>query len=215
MLQNAFQNKQTAYQEYQKAKERTNVAYKAMQAAWDERSLAREIVNHEYDILQATREHNGSVWDEYKRTQIAKDSLIKKLRVQANREHTEMKKCFDQASDAYTSGDRSKAPDYSAKGYKHIEERDKLNAQIKAHIQEIRDAKSKAKQQTKEVDDSDFLKAKERFNDAKAKHEFAEAQFKESKAERNLRKMKFDSAQIEYARLKEELYAKLEEVRTA
>ena len=209
--QEAFRRKQDAYKEYSKAKSQANEAYKAMQSAWERRCETREIMNHEYDILQAERECYHSVWNEYNRIREANGSLIESLRKEADREHEEMKTCFDLASEAYTHGDKVEAPIHAAKGHEHKNRRNEYNSRISILIQEIRTAKANACQLAPQTDSSDFHKAKERFEDAKAKHESAQDTFNYYKAKRDSFKLIFDSAQTEHANLKEMFFTTLEE----
>lgn len=213
--QEAFRRKQDAYKDYSKAKSQANEAYKAMRSAWEKRCETREIMNHEFDILQAEREYYHSVWDEYNRIRNANSSLIESLRTEADHEHEEMKSCFDRASDAYTHGNKAEAPIYAAKGHEHKKRRDELNAKISTLIQEIRTAKAHACQLAPQTDSSDFHKAKERFEDAKAKHESAQDTFKYYKAKRDSFKLIFDSAQTEHIHLRETFFATFEEPETA
>lgn len=213
--QDAFHRKQEAYQRYKEAKDRASTAHDIMQSAWEERCRTREFMNHEYEVMKASSEHFRATWDEYGRIRDANNSRIESLRYEADREHEEMKACFDRASDAYEYGDKAEAPIYSAEGHDHKERRDQLNAEISALIQEIRDAKANAQYQAPKTDSSSFHEAKERFNAAKTRHESAEAEFKTLKAERDRYKAEFDSAQAEHTRLKDEFTKKLTEATAA
>ena len=211
----AFRCKQEAFKRYRDAKERTDEAYEIMQRAWEELKIARDEMNREYEALQQAKEYNREVWDEYGRIRDYNNSRIETLRYEADCEHQMMKDCFERASDAYNYGDKADASLYSAEGHEHKDRRDELNAEIGALIQEIRDAKENAKWRAPKVDSSAFYRAKEAFNDAKARHESAKERFKYLKEERNRLKAELDSAKGEHARLKERLRQRLEEVKVS
>ncbi len=211
--QAAFQRKQSAWNAYSEAKEYASSAHDAMQSAWEERSRARDEMNHEYEVMQSASENYHRVWDEYGRIRDYNNSRIDSLRNEADYEHQEMKRCFDQASNEYEYGNKSMASTYSQEGYSHKDRRDELNAEISELCREIKEAKQSAEWQAPKTDDSAFKAAKANFERAKSRHEAAEAEFKRLKFERDRLKADFDSAQAEHKRLKEEFQRKLEEIK--
>ncbi len=211
--QEAFQRKQAAWREYADARDRANYAFDAMKSAGQERNDARETMNHEYDAMQAASNHYREVWDEYGRIRDRNNSQIDSLRGEADYEHQEMKRCYDQASFEYNYGDKSMASIYSQEGKSHKERRDELNAAISGLVQEIHSAKENAQWRAPKTDSSAFHRAKEAYDYAKRRHESAQAEFKRVAAERDRLKKAFDDAQEEHARLKEEFRDKVDEVR--
>ena len=176
--QEVFRQKQAAFQRYADARDRVRDAHDIMQAAWEERCAAREEMNREFEALQRERENHREVWDEYGRIRDANNARIESLRYEADSEHQMMVDCFERASAAYEYGDKSEAPICSAEGHEHKERRDALNDEIGGLIQEIRDAKANAEWRAPKYDSSAFLRAKDVFESAKARHESAEREFK-------------------------------------
>ena len=211
--QAAFKRKQSAWNAYSEAKEYASSAHDAMQSAWEERSRARDEMNHEYEVMQSVSENYHRVWDEYGRIRDYNNSRIDSLRNEADYEHQEMKRCFDQASNEYEYGNKSMASTYSQEGHSHKDRRDELNAEISELCREVKEAKQSAEWQAPKTDNSAFKTAKANFERAKSRHEAAEAEFKRLKFERDRLKADFDSAQAEHRRLKEEFQRKLEEIK--
>ena len=211
--QEAFRRKQSAFQRYAEARNRASEAHDTMQAAWEERCSAREEMNREYEEMQRVSNNYREVWDEYGRIRDENNARIESLRSEAESEHQMMKDCFDRASDAYEYGDKSEAPIYSAEGHEHKERRNELNEEVSRLIQEVRDAKTNAEWRAPKTDSSAFHRAKDIFNEAKARHESAQSEFKRLKAERDSCKAEFIAAQEEHTRLKEEFQRKLAEVK--
>ncbi|MDO5451870.1 MAG: DUF1771 domain-containing protein [Candidatus Saccharibacteria bacterium] len=212
--QTAFQRKQSAWARYAEARNRTNVAHNVMESAWEERCKAREEMNREYELMQSSSERYREVWDEYGRIRDYNNSRIESLHYEADSEHQEMQRCFEQASSEYQYGDKSMAPVYSQEGHEHKNRRDELNAEISALGREVKEAKNNAMQRAHRTNSSAFQSAKASFEQAKARHEAAQARFKSLKAERDEAKAEFDSAQAEHKRLKEEFQSRLAEVKS-
>lgn len=211
--QAAFQRKQSAWAAYDEIKRRTSDAHNVMQSAWNERVGARDEMNREYDSMSTANERHREIWNEYGRIRDYNNSRIESLRYEANTEHYEMQRCFEQASSEYEYGEKSMASVYAQEGHRHKERRNELNAEISELCQEIRDAKQNAEWRAPKTDASSFRSAKARFEAAKERHEAAQAEFKRLKAERDRLKGRFDAAQAEHKRLKAEFQRKLEEVK--
>ena len=211
--QEAFKRKQVLFQSYVDAKTLASDAHDIMDAAWQERSQARDEMNREYEAMQASYERNSQIWEDYRNLRDYNNSQIDSLRHEADYEHREMIRCFDQASSEYEYGDKSAAPAYASEGHEHKDRRDELNSEIGVLVQEIKDAKRNAERLAPRTDNSAFRSAKERFERAKTYHETAQSEFKRLKAERDRAKAEFDAAQAEHVRLKAEFQTKLEEVR--
>ena len=213
--QAAFQRKQAAWAVWDEARSRADDAYDAMQSAWDERVDAKEEMNHEYELMQASSEHYREVWDDYGRIRDANNAQIDSLRNEADSEHHEMQRCFDQASHEYEYGDKSMAPVYSQEGHEHKARRDELNAEVSRLCREVKEARQNAEWRAPKTDSSAFKAAQEKFHQAKARHEVAQTEFKRLKIERDRTKSEFRSAQAEHKRLKEAFQRRLEEVKAA
>ena len=209
----AFRRKQDAWEKYADARDRANEAHDEMESAWQERCSARDEMNHEFDAMQASRTHHDDVWDEYGRIRDYNNSRIDALRAEADDEHQQMIRCFEEASSEYEYGDKAMAPVYSQEGHEHKDRRDELNSEVSILIQEIKDAKENAEYRAPKTDSSSFHMAKDEFERAKARHESAQAEFKRCKAERDRLKDEFDSAQADFVRAKERFEQKLAEVK--
>ena len=211
--QEAFRQKQAAYQRYEEAKKLTNSAYINMQSAWNDRCSAREVMNSEYEAMQASNSNYREVWAEYSRIRDDNNARIQRLRSDSDHEHRMMQDCFERASFAYTSGDKAEASSLSAEGRSHKERRDSINAEVSSLSYEIRSAKMSAESRAPKTDGSAFRSAKSAFNEAKSCHESAQAEFNRLKAERDRLKAEFDAAQKHFIQCKEEFQKKLTEVR--
>lgn len=211
--QEAFRQKQAAYQRYEEAKKLTNSAYINMQSAWNDRCSAREVMNSEYEAMQASNSNYREVWAEYSRIRDDNNARIQRLRSDSDYEHRMMQDCFERASFAYTSGDKAEASSLSAEGRSHKERRDSINAEVSSLSYEIRSAKMSAESRAPKTDGSVFRSAKSAFNEAKSCHESAQAEFNRLKAERDRLKAEFDAAQKHFLLYKEEFQKKLAEVK--
>lgn len=212
--QEAFSLKQNAWKKYDEAKTRCSELHDAMQSAWNERVSARDLMNHEYEAMQNDNNNYRAVWDEYGRIRDYNNAKIEGLRSEADYEHREMIRCFDQASSCYQYGDKSEAPYWSEQGHSHKNLRDQLNCQISELCREVKAAKQNAEMRANKTNSSAFHRAKEAFDDAKNKHEAFQAGFKRLKAERDQFKLEFHRAEAEHRKLKEQFQRKLDEIKT-
>lgn len=212
--QEAFSFKQNAWKKYDEAKTRCSELHDAMQSAWNERVSARDVMNHEYEAMQNDNNNYRAVWDEYGRIRDYNNAKIESLRSEADYEHREMIRCFDQASSCYQYGDKSEAPYWSEQGHSHKNLRDQLNCQISELCREVKAAKQNAEMRANKTNSSAFHRAKEAFDDAKNKHEAFQAGFKRLKAERDQFKLEFHRAEAEHRKLKEQFQRKLDEIKT-
>lgn len=212
--QEAFSFKQNAWKKYDEAKTRCSELHDTMQSAWNERVSARDVMNHEYEAMQNDNNNYRAVWDEYGRIRDYNNAKIESLRSEADYEHREMIRCFDQASSCYQYGDKSEAPYWSEQGHSHKNLRDQLNCQISELCREVKAAKQNAEMRANKTNSSAFHRAKEAFNDAKNKHEAFQTGFKRLKAERDQFKLEFHRAEAEHRKLKEQFQRKLDEIKT-
>lgn len=212
--QEAFSFKQNAWKKYDEAKTRCSELHDAMQSAWNERVSARDVMNHEYEAMQNDNNNYRAVWDEYGRIRDYNNAKIESLRSEADYEHREMIRCFDQASSCYQYGDKSEAPYWSEQGHSHKNLRDQLNCQISELCREVKAAKQNAEMRANKTNSSAFHRAKEAFDDAKNRHEAFQAGFKRLKAERDQFKLEFHRAEAEHRKLKEQFQRKLDEIKT-
>ena len=211
--QAAFENKQRLWQQYKDAKDRTSVAYNAMQQAWGEQQSARDEMNREWDSIQHNKAHNDEVWDDYRRTKDSLSYQISSLKSEADNEHREMQRCFDSASDAYEYGNKADAPYWSQQGHDHKDRRDELNAEVSRLCENVKSAKERAQYSTVRIDRSAHRSAKDRFDQAKNRHDALTSEFQRLKSERDRIKAEFDSAHEEHKRLQNAFQAKLEEIK--
>lgn len=211
--QEAFRQKQAAYQRYEEVKKLTDSAYINMQSAWNDRCSAREVMNSEYEAMQASSSNYREIWAEYSRIRDDNNARIQRLRSDSDCEHRMMQDCFERASFAYTSGDKAEASSLSAEGRNHKERRDSINAEVSSLSYEIRSAKMSAESRAPKTDGSAFRSAKSAFNEAKSCHESAQAEFNRLKVERDRLKAEFDTAQKRFLQYKEEFRKRLAEVK--
>ena len=211
--QEAFRQKQAAYQRYEEVKKLTDSAYINMQSAWNDRCSAREVMNSEYEAMQASSSNYREIWVEYSRIRDDNNARIQRLRSDSDCEHRMMQDCFERASFAYTSGDKAEASSLSAEGRNHKERRDSINAEVSSLSYEIRSAKMSAESRAPKTDGSAFRSAKSAFNEAKSCHESAQAEFNRLKVERDRLKAEFDTAQKRFLQYKEEFRKRLAEVK--
>lgn len=212
--QEAFSLKQNAWKKYDETKTRCSELHDAMQSAWNERVSARDVMNREHEAMQNDNNNYRAVWDEYGRIRDYNNAKIEGLRSEADYEHREMIRCFDQASSCYQYGDKSEAPYWSEQGHSHKNLRDQLNCQISELCREVKAAKQNAEMRANKTNSSAFHRAKEAFDDAKNKHEAFQAGFKRLKAERDQFKLEFHRAEAEHRKLKEQFQRKLDEIKT-
>lgn len=212
--QDAFSLKQNAWKKYDEAKTRCSELHDAMQSAWNERVSARDVMNREYEAMQNDNNNYRAVWDEYGRIRDYNNAKIEGLRSEADYEHRETIRCFDQASSCYQYGDKSEAPYWSEQGHSHKNLRDQLNYQISELCREVKAAKQNAEMRANKTNSSAFHRAKEAFDDAKNRHEAFQAGFKRLKAERDQFKLEFHRAEAEHRKLKEQFQRKLDEIKT-
>lgn len=212
--QDAFSLKQNAWKKYDEAKTRCSELHDAMQSAWNERVSARDVMNREYEAMQNDNNNYRAVWDEYGRIRDYNNAKIEDLRSEADYEHREMIRCFDQASSCYQYGDKSEASYWSEQGHSHKNLRDQLNYQISELCREVKAAKQNAEMRANKTNSSAFHRAKEAFDDAKNRHEAFQAGFKRLKAERDQFKLEFHRAEAEHRKLKEQFQRKLDEIKT-
>ena len=212
--QEAFSLKQNAWKKYDEAKTRCSELHDAMQSAWNERVSVRDVMNREYEAMQNDNNNYRAVWDEYGRIRDYNNAKIESLRSEADYEHREMIRCFDQASSCYQYGDKSEAPYWSEQGHSHKNLRDQLNCQISELCREVKAAKQNAEMRANKTNSSAFHRAKEAFDDAKNRHEAFQAGFKRLKAERDQFKLEFHRAEAEHRKLKEQFQRKLNEIKT-
>ena len=212
--QEAFSLKQNAWKKYDEAKTRCSELHDAMQSAWDKRVSTRDVMNREYEAMQNDNNNYRAVWDEYGRIRDYNNAKIESLRSEADYEHREMIRCFDQASSCYQYGNKSEAPYWSEQGHSHKNLRDQLNYQVSELCREVKAAKQNAEMRANKTNSSAFHRAKEAFDDAKNKHEAFQAGFKRLKAERDQFKLEFHRAEAEHRKLKEQFQRKLDEIKT-
>ena len=211
--QTAFRKKQDAWQQYDSAKKKASESYDIMDSAWQERCSAKDEMNREYEALQVANANYREVWDEFNHLRNYNKSRIATLRQEADSEHHEMQRCFEQANNEYEFGDKSMAPVYSAEGREHKARRDELNAEASALKREINDALNDAKWRAPGTDSSSYHRAKATFEQARTRHNSLQREFKTLKAERDHKKAEFDQAQAEYEHLRDEYQMRLAEVK--
>lgn len=209
----AFRRKQAAWVAYDEVRQRADDAYSAMQQAWEERSLARDRMNQEYEAMEASSDRYREVWDEYGRIRDCNNSRIESLRYEADREHQEMQRCFEQASSEYEYGDKSMAPVYAEEGREHKARRDELNAEVADLCREVKEAKRNAEWRAPKTDSSGYKAARGEFQRLKERHESLRADFGRLKTERQRLKEEFDALQREFKIRTAEFQSKLEEVK--
>ncbi len=199
----AFQQKQTAWFAYDKAKVRVRMMYEEMMEAWEKRCNAMREMTREYKRLQDLNAQRNEAWSEFNRIRAHNTSRISSLRDEATMEHQDMLRCFGQAHFEYHNGSKALAKTFSEAGHEHEGRRNELNAEVAKLIQEIRAARKKAK--GIKADPSMYKFLKSTFEKLKKDHELARAEFKRAQAERDKAKADFDSLQAKYLCIMEEI----------
>lgn len=212
--QEVFQRKQELFRQYAEARDRANAAYLVMQDIYEERRLAREGMNREFEILQIAEAKTDEVWKKFSATKHAINIRINLLRESADAEHRKMKDCFALAAKAYEDEEtKTEAPFYASMGRDHKDHRDSINSEINSLILEIREARAAAMEAPK-ADKSAFQKARTIYEETKVRYENARAEFERLVEERNQLKNAFDAAHAEHARLKSEIRAKYQALKS-
>lgn len=199
-----FQQKQTAWFAYDKAKVRVRMMYEEMMEAWEKRCNAMRKMTREYKRLQDLNAQRNEAWNEFNRIRAYNTSRISSLRDEATMEHQDMLRCFGQAHFEYHRGSKALAKTFSEAGHEHESRRNELNAEVAKLIQEIKAAREKAKGMPK-ADPSMYKFLKSTFEELKKDHELARAEFKKAQAERDRAKADFDSLQAKYLCIMEEI----------
>lgn len=196
--QMAFQRKQEAWASYDEVKKRVNKVHNALRLAWKKRCTIREEMNEEYRAMKAADERSDKVWAAYESICERNKAQIESLRSEADLEHSEVQRCFNQVNNALRRGDESMVSYYSREGNKHRDRRNVLNAEINALYREMEEAEQNAnKIAPKKANNAGFRAARKRFLHAKKHHEAVQAEFKRLKAERDRLKAEFETVQAE------------------
>lgn len=211
--QSLFQAKQSAWQRWHDAQERTNAAYDLSQEAWNTRVSAKETMSHEYNQMVRNSDNYRDVWDEYGRIRDYNNSCIESLKSEADYEHQQMQECFNQASLAYESGDKASAPYYSQLGHEHKDRRNELNAEISELANKVKEARRNAEWLAPKTDSSEFHAAKAEFDHAKSEHQRLDAEFKRLKEESKRLKTEFDNLNNQYKQAKEAFQKRLSQIK--
>lgn len=188
--QQAYREQQTAWQNYQSIRDATSRAFETMQSA-------RAEMEQSWTQLQSVRERNDCSWSEYKQTLSRNNAQIDRLKDAADQAHCNMREAFDSASRAYDSHDGAAAKSYAEDGHSYQAERDRLNAEVRALIEENKTARFSAGaydsevQQAKEIHArahdrfiaarTEFRRLKDRQDQAKTEQKRAANNFHEAK----------------------------------
>lgn len=200
--QTAFELKQTAFQEYLKAKMLADSAYKTQQSAWEKFKHARDEMNLAFNSMQSANVQNDSVWNEYKRLRDSNNSQIDRLKEQADSLYQNMHNAFSRATDAYSYGDKADAKMYSNEGKSYQSQLKAINDRIRLLGQEVKNARHHAEMYDTKKESSIFNNAQKTFQNAKAEHKSAEAAFQSANAERKRLYAKFQSLDADYKQKK-------------
>lgn len=104
-----------------KLKQEADKAFNTKQQAYEVRKTA-------FDKLAAlVQTYNDELWEKYKKNSQKNSAEIKSLRKEADWEHREMVRSFEEAHQEYEEGDGALAKELSIEGYDHQARRDKLN----------------------------------------------------------------------------------------
>lgn len=209
----AFAQKQEAYQAYDALRKETDAAYAVMVSARDALDRARSEMNDAYEALQRENAAHDEVWDEYGRLRDNNNSEIESLKREADSEYQMMHDCFESASSSYEYGDKAMASEYSQEGKMHRDRLAELNDRIRELGQEVKQAREDAQWRAPKVDSSAFVAAKRAFHDAKARYESLRDEFNRLKEQRDAAKERFHAAKEAHATAKERFQARLAEVR--
>lgn len=197
--------KRAAYQDFDKARNLSKTARRAMALARADLASCRDELNQAFEAMIFARDHIEEFWTEYHQVRDRNNPRIKELRIEANAEHAAMKEAYALAKDARNAGNKSEAAGYVLEGSDHKDCRDSLNLEVANLAQEVRDAKTYASGQEEIAKGTFFHRAKDNFGNAKSRCQEASEQLKQCEAERRRLWDEFTAADADYICAKNDL----------
>ena len=165
----AFQRKQDAYQEQQRA--------------WERRSSTRDDMNRAHEAKQRAYTEQDRTWQYYQSVRSSNGPRIDSLNDQQERAFQNMKSAFESASAAHDRRDGAGAASYAADGHRYKAEAQGCVAERRLLVEEIRSAREvhEATKPAFQRAKDDFNAARRAFDSAKQEHERAQGSFKQAK----------------------------------
>ena len=182
------------------AANKRNDAWERQEVAWNRRSSARDALSRAWSQKQAAKQRMNDCWEIYQSERDQNQAEYTRNRQLADQAHYDMQRAFENASQAYLSGQHDMAAYYSNEGHRLKTSRDYYN------------------QANKTV--NSYSSAKQRFETARGDYQVAKAEFDRYKAEFDNAKLEHEAVQQEFQELKakvaeykEAFNVRLEEVR--
>lgn len=182
------------------AADKRNDAWERQEVAWNRRSSARDALSRAWSQKQAAKQRMNDCWEIYQSERDQNQAEYTRNQQLADQAHYDMQRAFENASQAYLSGQHDMAAYYSNEGHRLKTSRDYYN------------------QANKTV--NSYSSAKQRFETARGDYQVAKAEFDRYKAEFDSAKLEHEAAQQEFQELKakvaeykEAFDVRLEEVR--
>ncbi|MBP5648369.1 putative nuclear RNA export factor SDE5 [Candidatus Saccharibacteria bacterium] len=196
--QDKWQIREQKHEEYEELKQKTNRIYDMIEAAREEVNEARDILNKEFELLKVDHSNRSKVWDEYYEKRAEINDEITPLRAKADEQHRLMNECYDDAEQAYLSGDEELSTELLQKARQHRIKRNEFNTEVKEAVNRIRVAKKEAMLKAPPQDRYGFDRARERFNKAKQKLNDIKTQFDNAKRLKNDKYIELQDAETEF-----------------
>ena len=157
-------------------------AWKRQQAAWGRRSNASDMLSRAWDQKQQAKQHMNNCWEAYRSERDQNQAEYTRHQQLADQAHYDVQRAFENASQAYLSGQHDMASYYSNEGHRLKADRDHHN-----------EAKKTV---------NSYSSAKQRFETARGDYQVAKAEFDRYKAEFDNAKLEHEAAQQEFQELK-------------
>ncbi len=197
--------KRAAYQDFDKARNLSKAARRAMALARADLASCRDKLNQAFEAMIFARDHIEEFWTEYHQVRDRNNPQIRDLCAKANAEHAAMKESYASARDARNLGKKSEAASYNLEVRDHEDRRNSLNFEVANLVQEVRSAKEYALAQKEIATGAFFRQAKDNFDNAKSRCQEASEQLGQCEAERRRLWDEFTAADADYICAKNDL----------
>ena len=175
--------------EQERAFQRKQDALAEQDRAWERRKAAREVLERPYQEKQDAYEEQQEAWEELQRVRDRNGPRIDRLNDEQEAAFQNMKDAFERASAAHDARDGASARAYADDGHRYKAEAQAAVAERRQLVQEIRDAKARH-----EATRAPFQRAKAAFDRARDEHHGAKAHHERARDEYKRTKADFQSA---------------------
>ena len=164
------------------AANKRNDAWERQEVAWNRRSSARDALSRAWSQKQAAKQRMNDCWEIYQSERDQNQAEYTRHQQLADQAHYDMQRAFENASQAYLSGQHDTAAYYSREGHR---------------LKAARDHHNEAKKTV-----NSYSSTKQRFETARGDYQVAKAEFDRYKAEFDNAKLEHEAAQQEFQKLK-------------